>query len=216
MPRHQSTASGGLVASRQQFESTMKYFSIVAFLVAVAVGVVFGGGDQYLGSLAAIPWLTSFSLLSAPWLVLPFVFGCTQLQPRRAMLIGALATGSALLGYFVMTLSPVEAVHLSGNSNLILGLLRSESRVIVGGVVTGPFYGFLGQRWRTTRAWLSAVLVAGAVCFEPLVESSIGRLPRPAPVWISEVTVGVIMTGYFLTARLANRRSIDSDAYKSA
>lgn len=126
------------------------------------------------------------------------------------MLIGALATGSALLSYFVMTLSPIEGVHLSGNSHLILGLLWSESHVIVGGVVTAPLYGLLGQRWRTTRAWLSAVLVAGAVCFEPLVESAVGRLPRPATVWISEVAAGLIMTGYFLAASVANRRSIDS------
>jgi hypothetical protein len=188
----------------------------VAFVVAIAFGVVFGGGDQYVGSLAAIPWLTSSSLLSAPWLVLPFAFGCTQLQPRRAMLIGALATGSALLGYFVMTLSPIEGVHLSENSHLILGLLRSESHVIVGGVVTAPLYGLLGQRWRTKRSWLSAVLVVGALCFEPLTESAVGRLPRPATVWISEVGAGLILAGYFLAASVANRRSIDSSTRDNA
>jgi hypothetical protein len=70
-------------------------------------------------------------------LACPIRLHAVAAAPRNAD--GALATGSALLGYFVMTLSPVEGVHLSGNSNLIFGLLRSESRVVVSGVVTGPF-----------------------------------------------------------------------------
>jgi len=41
--------------------------------------------------------------------------------------------------------------------------------------VTGPLYGFLGQRWRTRRAWISAALVAGALCLEPFVLTAAGR-----------------------------------------
>jgi hypothetical protein len=47
------------------------------------------------------------------WLVLAFVFGCTQVGARRAAMIGLTATASAVLGYFALTLSPLERVSLS-------------------------------------------------------------------------------------------------------
>jgi len=40
--------------------------------------------------------------------------------------------------------------------------------------VTGPSR-FLGQRWQTRRAWTSAALVAGALCFEPFALTVAGR-----------------------------------------
>ena len=135
----------------------------MAFLVAVIIGAAFGSVDQYLGSISHIPWLGEVSLLSAPWLVLPFVFGCTQILPRRAVLIGCVATAAALVGYFIMTLTPLEGVHLDGSVGPILALLRSETKVIVGGAITGPIFGYLGFRWRSRRAWISAVLVGGAI-----------------------------------------------------
>ena len=134
----------------------------MVFLLAALVGAVFGGADQYLGSLSAIPWLVDSSLLSAPWLLLPFVFGCTQRSSKRAMVIGCVTTAFALIGYFVMTLSPVEGVHLHGSLAPVLGLLRSERTVIVGSVFTAPLYGFLGYEWRAKKAWVSALLVGGA------------------------------------------------------
>jgi hypothetical protein len=73
----------------------------VVFLLAAVAGAVFGAGDQYLGSLSALPWAAPSSLLSAPWLLLPFMFGWTQLRPRRAVLAGLVVTLSALAGFFV-------------------------------------------------------------------------------------------------------------------
>jgi hypothetical protein len=169
----------------------------MAFILAVVIGGMFGTADQYLGSVSHIPWLVETSLLSAPWLVLPFVFGCTQRRLGRAMTIGCVATAAALLGYFIMTLTPVEGVHLNGSIGPILALLHSEARVILGGVVTGPLYGYLGFRWRTTRAWLSASLVAGAICLEPLAAAAVGHLPQFETVWITELTVGLIAAVYF-------------------
>ena len=166
-------------------------------LLAVLVGAVFGATDQYLGSVSHIPWLGEISLLSAPWLVLPFVFGCTQRRPRRAVLIGCVATAAALVGYFIMTLSPVEGVHLNGSIGPVLALLHSEAKVILGGVVTAPLYGYLGYRWRMTRAWLSAALVAGAICLEPLAAGAVGRLPQFSVVWISELGIGLVTATYF-------------------
>jgi hypothetical protein len=61
----------------------------VVFLVAIAVGLSFGAADQYLCSLFTLgTWTVPLSLLSAPWLVLPFVFGCSQQRAGRATLVG--------------------------------------------------------------------------------------------------------------------------------
>ena len=177
----------------------------MAYLLATVAAALFGAGDQYLGSLSAHPWLVDSSLLSAPWLVLPFVFGCTQGGRKRAISIGCIATASALLGYFVMTLTPIEGVHLNGSAAPILDLLHSELPVIVGAMFTAPLYGYLGYRWRTNRDWLSAVLVGGAVCLEPLATAAVGRLPRLSEVWIGEVIFGLVMCGFFLWRGLLYR-----------
>lgn len=172
----------------------------MAFLIAVLVGAAFGSTDQYFGSISHIPWLGEVSLLSAPWLVLPFVFGCTQVRPRRAVLIGCDATGAALVGYFIMTLTPLEGVHLNGSVGPILALLHSEAKVIVGGAIIAPIFGYLGYRWRTTRAWLSASLVAGTICLEPLAAAAVGRLPQFSAVWIAELCIGFFTATYFFLA----------------
>jgi hypothetical protein len=177
----------------------------MAYLLAALVGALFGAGDQYLGSLSAHPWLVDASLLSAPWLVLPFVFGCTQGGRQRAISIGCIVTASALIGYFVMTLTPIEGVHLDGRAAPILDLLHSELPVIVGAVFTAPLYGYLGYRWRTSRDWLSAALVGGAVCLEPLATAAVGRLPQLSEVWIGEVLMGLVLCGFFLWSGLLYR-----------
>jgi hypothetical protein len=176
----------------------------VIFGLAVLLGAAFGGADQYLGSLAAVPWATATSLLSAPWLVLPFCFGWTQVSARRAVLVGTVATYAALVAYGAMTLSPIEGARLTDAS--ALGFVHSEARVLIGGVVTGPLYGLLGQRWRTRRAWISAFFVAGAVMLEPLAKGIVGRMPTPNFVPISEFALGVLMAVAFLIARVAHRR----------
>jgi hypothetical protein len=168
------------------------------YLLAVVVSAVFGGADQYLGSISAIPWLVEISLLSAPWLVLPFIFGCTQRTKRRAIIIACIATASALVAYFIMTLTPMENVHLNGSLEPVFALLHSEAHVIVGAAVTSPLYGYLGFRWRTQRAWISAVLVGGAICLEPLAAASVGHLPQFPEVWVAQVVIGLLVSGYFI------------------
>jgi hypothetical protein len=176
----------------------------VSFVVAIAVGFVFGGADQYLGSIVSLgPWAASVSGMSAPWLVLPFVFGSSQDRAGRAALIGAAATASALIGYFVMTLSPIEGVSLSGIN--LIDFVRSQEANIVGGVVTGPLFGWLGWHWRSERSWLSAALVAGALCLEPVARLAVGRLEAPGLVWIAEVAVGISLAGYFVVSRMTRR-----------
>jgi hypothetical protein len=71
--------------------------------LALLAAAAFGAGDQYLGSghIWGIGWPTDVSLLSAPWLVLAFVAGSTQRDPRRAALLGlgSVFTGP-LFGWF--------------------------------------------------------------------------------------------------------------------
>jgi hypothetical protein len=180
----------------------------VIFVVATIVGLIFGAGDQYLGSLSGVAWAASVSLLSAPWLVLPFCFGLTQRAPRKAAVVGFIATFAALIGYGVMTLSPIEGVHVSHQLGLIGALAGSERLVLIGSLITGPLYGWLGQRWRISRSWASASLVAGALCLEPLARAFTGRLSGPGLISGSEVAVGVAAALAFVWMR---RRSASSE-----
>lgn len=176
------------------------------FLGAVLVGFAFGAGDQYLGSLDTPGlWTVSLSLLSAPWLVMPFVFGCSQRRSDRAAAVGLVVTLSSLGGYFFMIMGPFEGGRFSAAE--IRGLLISNMLNIVGGIATGPLYGLLGQRWRTRRAWVSAVLVAGALCLEPFAEVVAGHhYPGASMVYPLEIAVGIVVATYFLVAGISYRR----------
>jgi hypothetical protein len=169
-------------------------------LIALALAAVFGAGDQYLGSLSRHPWATDVSLLSAPWLLLAFLAGWTQRDARRAAILGLACTAAALAGYGAMTLSPVENAHASLQS--ISAFVRSESMVIVGGLVTGPLFGWFGQQWRTRRAWLGALVTAAAICCEPLARLPVGNQIRFPAVWVAEVAAGLAMGTYVAIARI--------------
>ncbi|HEV8064129.1 MAG TPA: hypothetical protein VGP46_04815 [Acidimicrobiales bacterium] len=181
----------------------------MVFLVAAVVGLAFGVGDQYLGSLMATGmWTAAVSLMSAPWLVFPFLFGCSQGRGRRAARLGLVATMAALAGYFLMILGPFEGGHSAFTWHAVQALLWSNRLNIVGGLVTGPLYGLLGQRWRTQRAWVSALLVAGALCLEPFVLKALGRIDPGTThlVWIGEILAGLVSGSYFLASGVAFRR----------
>jgi len=183
--------------------------ALLVLLIAVLVGVGFGAGDQYLGSLTTLgSWTETLSLLSAPWLVLPFVFGCSQLRANRAATAGLVASMSALAGYFLMIMGPFEGGQWNFTFREAHGLLLSNTLNIVGALLTGPLYGFLGQRWRTRRAWISAALVAGALCLEPFALTAAGRTfgGESTAVWRVEVLAGIAMAGYFVIAGSAYRR----------
>jgi hypothetical protein len=175
----------------------------MAFLVIVIGGLVFGAGDQYLGTVHAVDamgwWSISVSLLSAPWLILPFLVGSTQGRPRRAAVAGLVVTLSALAGYFAMTLSPMEGVHFSLVA--LRGLLGSNHLNEMGGLVCGPLFGWLGYRWHSHRSWLAAALVTGALCLEPIAVTMAGRNEgRSGLVWTLEVVVGLAVGTWFLVS----------------
>jgi hypothetical protein len=180
------------------------------FVVAALVGAAFGAADQYLGSLRSMvalgPWTVSVSQMSAFWLLLPFAFGCTQERPRRAVLIGLTATLAALFGYLALTISPIEGVALHAVPGAAAGWLRSNTAVVAGGLITGPTFGWLGQRWRAERWWVSLAVVSGSFLLEPLARGLGGRLLGPAWAWIAEAAVGACLAGLFVATGFPRRR----------
>lgn len=168
-------------------------------VLALVLSAAFGAGDQYLGSLSAHPWGADVSLLSAPWLLLPFLAGATQREPKRAALLGLACTYAALLGYGLMTLSPIENAHLSAAS--IRAFVLSEREVFIGGIVTGPLFGWFGQQWRTRRALLGALVTAAALCLEPLARRGSVNPIRFRDVWIAEVALGLALAAYAALSR---------------
>ena len=178
--------------------------------LALTAAAAFGAGDQYLGSLQgsghawAAGWAADVSLLSAPWIVLAFVAGCTQREPRRAALLGLGCTYAALLGYAVMTLSPVENAHLTVAA--LRGFVISERSVLVGGLLTGPLFGWFGREWRTRRAWLGALATAATLCLEPLARRVTIDPIRFRTVWIAEVAAGLALAAYVVADRGILRR----------
>ena len=171
----------------------------MSVVLALVLSAAFGAGDQYLGSLSAHPWGADVSLLSAPWLVLPFLAGATQREPRRAALIGLACTYAALLGYFMLTDSPLENAHYSlANAR---GFVISDPAVVLGGLVTGPLFGWFGQQWRTRRALLGAIAVALALCLEPVARRASVNPIRFRDVWVAEVAAGLVVAAYAALSR---------------
>jgi hypothetical protein len=181
------------------------YDRSVTVALALVLSAAFGAGDQYLGSLTgsghawAAGWSTDLSLLSAPWLVLPFLAGATQREPRRAALLGLACTYAALLGYGMMTLSPVEHAQLALGT--VRGFLVSESSVLLGGIVTGPLFGWFGQQWRTRRAIAGALVTAAALCLEPLARRATIDPIHDRSVWLAEVVAGLALAAFVLARR---------------
>ena len=163
--------------------------------LALLLSAAFGAGDQYLGSghVFGLGWPTDVSLLSAPWLLLAFVAGCTQRDPRRAALLGFGCTAAALLGYFLLTDSPTEGAHYTvANAR---GFFVSEHLVLLGAVVTGPLFGWFGQQWRVHRRIAGALVTAAALCLEPLVRRASVDPIRYRSVWVAELVAGLVLVG---------------------
>jgi hypothetical protein len=172
--------------------------------LALVLSAAYGAGTQYLG--ARIPgWGPDAAQLSAPWLAIAFFAGCTQKDARRAVLLGLACTLAALVGYWLMTDSPVEgAQYTLANAR---GFLISNDRVVVGALVTGPLFGWLGHQWRTRRSVVGPLLLAAAFCFEPLARRlTINRIGF-RDVWVGEVAAGIAAAAVVLTLRYARRVS---------
>lgn len=170
-------------------------------LALVLLAAVFGAADQYLGSWPGHPWAVDASLLAAPWLVLPFAVGLTQLAARRAIALAITCTFAALLGYILMTLSPVEGVRMSYTG--VIGLLRWQVRWFVLGAVSSPLLGWLGHRWRTGQLAWAPIVPAAALILEPFARTVIGQQIRSPMLRWAEIAAGLALAGAGL---LAGRR----------
>jgi hypothetical protein len=169
--------------------------------LALVIAAAFGAGDQYLGSghVFGYGWPTDVSLLSAPWLLLAFVAGCTERDPRRAALLGFGCTAAALLGYFLLTDSPAEgAQYTVANAR---GFFVSEHLVLLGAVVTGPLFGWFGQQWRTHGRIAGALITAAALCLEPLLRRASVDPIRYRSVWVVELAAGLALAAVVLVRR---------------
>jgi len=170
--------------------------------VLAGLAFCFGAVDQYLGSLWSLthlgPWTVDLSGMSAPWIALPFLVGTRRPDGASATTSGAVATFAALLGYFAMTLSPIEGVTLAQIHPA--AFLASQAHVLLPAVVSGPVWGWLGYRWRVARSRMSLALVAGAFCLEPLARLVYGQPFRATGVAVAEVGVGLLLTAIMALA----------------
>jgi hypothetical protein len=170
------------------------------WLLVIALAAVFGAADQFLGARSYVVgfWATDVSLLSAPWLLIAFLAGWSQPTAKGAAILGAASTLAALVGYWAMTLSPIEGavVTLGGVRALVVG----QAAYAVGGVVTGPLFGWLGHRWSTRHDWMSALAAALVVCCEPLAHAAAGATVSFRDIWAAEVGVGLSMALYVVVA----------------
>ncbi len=188
-------------------------WALIGLLLLSAV--VFGAVDQYLGSShlpgGYHPVAIAVSGLSAPWLLLAFCSGCTQVRPWPGALLGLAATMAALTGYFALMWSPYEGAHVSLATMAHL-VASSQAENVLGGLVTGPLYGWLGHRWRTRRSLASAVLAAVLLPLEPAVRALAGRDWGPPLAYTAEVVAGILLTGYFIVAIARVRRQTRATA----
>jgi hypothetical protein len=187
-------------------------FVVPAVLVLAAA---YGAGTQYVGARLGGAG-HDIAQLSAPWLVIAFLAGSTQRTPGRAALLGFAATYATLVGYWLMTDSSIEGAHYT--LALAQGFLVSNASVVVGGLVTGPLFGWFGHRWRTRGALVGAVVTAAALCLEPLARQIPARFElaltggwfnaRPTAshaVVLAEVAVGLVLVAAVLVQHRASR-----------
>jgi len=189
----------------------------MAYVVAIAIGLIFGACDQYLGTVHVTSrlgwWTITVSGMSAPWLIVPFLVGTTQDRARRAAALGLILTMSALLGYFAMSNSVFEGAPIDRFWPRTVAMVRSGANVlwIAGGAITAPLYAYFGHRWRVARSWIGALLVTCALCLEPLVRGIVGDryfggLNGSPVAWGTEVALGIAATLVSLWMIIVARR----------
>jgi hypothetical protein len=180
----------------------------VKWIATLVLAGLFGAAYQYAGTVHVMAytggWVTTLSVTSAPWLLLPFLAGWAQPSGRGSIAAGLLATAVAFVGYFALTLSPLEGVSPRDAVAGIAPLVATQAPWLIGGLLTGPLFGLLGFRWRTGKEWSSALILVAAFCLEPVACIATGRaahLTDPLPVWIGEVAAGALLAALLVSMR---------------
>ena len=101
--------------------------------------------------------------------------------------------------------SPVESVHPT--LRLVAATAHSQWPWFAGGLISGPLYGVLGWCWRSRRSWLSAVLAAVPVLFEPAMNHFGFRPAIDATASFAEAAAGLALAGYFGYVLVRARRA---------
>lgn len=175
-------------------------------LMILLAGGVYGAADQYLGSRIELgAWVVAVSQMSAPWLALAFLAGCWPQRRIPAMTLGATITLSAIAGYMLMMLSPLEGVTPS--SIQWLNEFRSQLHIILPALLTGPVFGWLGWRWRREKSLAPALLVAALFALEPLARVVADQqIDSHSLVWPIEVATGAALALTAIALRTASQR----------
>jgi hypothetical protein len=200
---------------------------VAQVVIALTAAVVYGAADQYLP--VAIPvsahlggylFAVEISKMSAPWLLVPFLAGAWQGGQRRAALVGLAATWLAVLAYVLMTVSPMEGVHLTPRTFLFS--LASQWPWFAGGLIAGPLYGWLGHHWRARQSRAPALLATLPVLLEPAARWLATHLGLSGTGWLffqwplqhsglvaelAELAAGVLLTGAVIRAMVRGRIS---------
>jgi hypothetical protein len=121
--------------------------------------------------------------------------------------LGTLTVGS-ILGTWAWTVSGMSAPWVV--LPFVAGMTQERGRRAM--AVTGPLFGLLGQRWRVARSWISAGLVVGALCLEPLARGVAGMLNPPPVVWGVEIAIGLAVGIAFAIVISTSRRQREARA----
>jgi hypothetical protein len=168
-------------------------------VVAALVGLIFGAGDQALGSLTPISWTWNYQVaeVSATWLVLPFVVGMYQRSASRAAAAGAVSALTAVAAYCAMILSPVEGVHLTRPLMQLVDTVYSQWPWFLWAAFVAPLYGLLGRKWRAERSLISSVALVGTFILEPVVRALAGMTLPNESISIAEISCGILLACAF-------------------
>ena len=85
------------------------------------------------------------------------------------------------------------------------GFVYSERAVFIGGLATGPLFGWFGQQWRSGKMLAGALLVAAALCLEPLARRLSIDPIRYTRVTVAEVAAGLLLAAAMLVRHLGTR-----------
>jgi hypothetical protein len=170
--------------------------------LGVISGLAFGKAMSLIPSPHSVHlfWLGN---LCAPWLVIAFLAGRSQLNPLRAATAGLLAETACVVGFYAQFLFPGRrSLGLSDSTPFfhyaLIDLLQWLGFVapwLLIAAATGLLYGLLGFWWRRSAPPVAALAIGLPFIAEPgLWALRDHEFRGPAILWVAEVALGVGLT----------------------